>query len=54
MQEIDKSEKIKLRYRNFIKTKDGYIVILHKDKKNIEIFTPTLLHIEEFKRYNKA
>ena len=32
-------------YRNTIKTKDGYIVILNREKKNIEIATKMLIDI---------
>ena len=35
----------KRHYRNTIKTKDGYIVILHKEKKNIEISTEMLINL---------
>jgi len=35
----------KKHYRNTIKTKDGYIVILHKEKKNIEISTEMLISL---------
>jgi len=33
----------KKQYRNTIPTDDGYIVILHKEKKNVEISTTMLL-----------
>jgi len=36
----------KKQYRNTIKTDDGYIVILHKEKKNITISTEMLLRID--------
>ena len=36
----------KKQYRNAIKTKDGYIVILHREKKNITISTEMLLRID--------
>jgi len=36
----------KKQYRNAIKTDDGYIVILHKEKKNITISTEMLLRID--------
>lgn len=32
-------------YRNTIKTEDGYIVILRKEKKNIEISTEMLINL---------
>ena len=35
----------KKQYRNTIKTEDGYIVILHKEKKNLEIFTEMLIDV---------
>ena len=36
----------KKHYRNTIKTKDGYIVILNKEKKNIEISTEMLIRLD--------
>ena len=36
----------KSQYRNRIKTEDGYIVILNKEKKNIEISTEMLIRID--------
>ncbi len=33
----------KRQYRNRIKTEDGYIVILHKGRKNMEVSTDILL-----------
>ena len=33
-------------YRNRIKTEDGYIIILHQDKKNMEISTDILLAMD--------
>ena len=35
----------KRHFRNTIKTKNGYIVILHKEKKNIEISTDLLINL---------
>ncbi len=35
----------KRHYRNTIKTKNGYLVILHKGKKNIEISTEMLIDL---------
>ena len=35
----------KRHYRNTIKTKDGYIVILNQEKKNIEISTEMLIEL---------
>ena len=35
----------KRQYRNRIKTKDGYIIILNKEKKNIEISTEMYLEL---------
>ena len=36
----------KRQYRNRIKTKDGYIIILNQDKKNMEISTDILLAMD--------
>jgi len=36
----------KKQYRNTIKTEDGYIVILNKEKKNIEISTEMLVDMD--------
>ncbi len=36
----------KKHYRNTIKTEDGYIVILHKEKRNIEISTEMLIKLD--------
>ena len=35
----------KTHYRNTIKTKDGYIVILHKEKKTMEISTEMIISL---------
>ena len=35
----------KSQYRNRIKTEDGYIIILNKEKKNIEISTEMYLEL---------
>lgn len=35
------------RYRNTIKSDTGYIVILHKERKNIQISTDILIRAEE-------
>ena len=32
-------------YRNTIKTENGYIVILHQEKKNVEISTKLLINL---------
>ena len=32
-------------FRNTIKTEDGYLVILYKEKKNVEILTEILIEI---------
>ena len=36
----------KRHYRNRIKTEDGYIIILHQDKKNVEVSTDILLTMD--------
>jgi len=36
----------KKHYRNTIKTEDGYVIILHKERKNIEISTQVLIEID--------
>ncbi len=33
-------------YRNRIRTEDGYIIILHQDKKNMEVSTDILLAMD--------
>ena len=35
----------KKHYRNTIKTEDGYIVILHQNKKNVKISTEMLIKL---------
>ena len=41
----------KKHYRNTIKTEDGYIVILHQEKKNVEISTEMLIDLD--RKYKK-
>ncbi len=36
----------KKHFRNTIRTEDGYLVVLHKGKRNIEISTEVLLEID--------
>jgi hypothetical protein len=50
---LDNSSQSKIRYRNAIKTKKGYILILYKEKQNIQIFTEHLVNSEDIKSYNK-
>jgi hypothetical protein len=49
---LDKASQSKIRYRNAIKTKKGYILIVYKEKHTIQIFTEHLLNSEDIKSYN--
>jgi hypothetical protein len=49
---LDNSSQSKIRYRNAIKTQKGYILILYKEKQNIQIFTKHLVNSEDIKSYN--
>jgi hypothetical protein len=50
---LDNSSQSKIRYRNAIKTQKGYILILYKEKQNIQIFTKHLVNSKDIKSYNK-
>lgn len=44
---IGEDTSIRTRYRNHIKTNNGYIVVLYKGKKNIKIYTEVLLDMDK-------